>query len=193
RRSTWPRSSASARSTPGRRPATRRCRSSTDRSGTSTGRWSRRCAHRSRCPADRPLLVISERSATVAMIESKDRATSDPEARKAVLREIEKEGVEYVLFWFTDIEGHLKSFAITPAEVEEALDDGMGFDGSSITGFNAIEESDLVAIHDASTFRLLPARDDEARVGRTICVLVVLDGVPYDGDDRVVLRGALDV
>ena len=53
-----------------------------------------------------------------------------------------------MLLWFTDLEGHLKSFAITPTEIEGALDDGMGFDGSSITGFNAIEESDMVAIPD---------------------------------------------
>src|ERR1700750_2959545 len=105
----------------------------------------------------------------MAMIESKDRATSDPGARKDVLEQIEKEGVEYVLFWFTDIEGHLKSFAITPAEVEDALDDGMGFDGSSITGFNAIEESDMVAIPDPATFRLMPAREGEAKVARVSC------------------------
>ena len=54
----------------------------------------------------------------MGMIESKDRATSDPEARKHVLKEIEKQEVEYVLFWFTDLEGHLKSFAITPSELE---------------------------------------------------------------------------
>ena len=84
----------------------------------------------------------------MSMIESKDRATSDPAARKDVMKQMEKEGVEYVLFWFTDIEGHLKSFAITPSEIEGALNDGMGFDGSSITGFNAIEESDMVAIPD---------------------------------------------
>jgi glutamine synthetase len=126
------------------------------------------------------------------MIESKDRATSDPKARKAVLDQIEKEGVEYVLFWFTDIEGHLKSFAITPAEVAEALDDGMGFDGSSITGFNAIEESDMVAIPDPSTFRLLPRREGESKVGRMICDVVKPDGEPYEGDPRYVLRQALE-
>src|SRR5437870_6488753 len=126
------------------------------------------------------------------MIESKDRATSDPEARKAVLRKIEQEGVEYVLFWFTDIEGHLKSFAITPAEVGEALDDGMGFDGSSITGFNAIEESDMVAIPDPTTFRLMPARQGESTVGRMICDVVKPDGEPYEGDPRYVLRRALE-
>src|SRR6266566_4481072 len=52
----------------------------------------------------------------MAMIESKDRATSDPSARKDVLKQMEKEGVEYLLLWFTDLEGHLKSFAITPGE-----------------------------------------------------------------------------
>ena len=128
----------------------------------------------------------------MAMIESKDRATSDPKARKAVLDEVKKEGVEYVLFWFTDIEGHLKSFAITPSEIEGALDDGMGFDGSSITGFNAIEESDMVAIPDPATWRLMPTRDGEAKVGRMICDVVKPDGQPYEGDPRYVMRRALE-
>src|SRR6202051_2651243 len=126
------------------------------------------------------------------MIESKDRATSDPEARKDVLKQIEKQGVEYLLLWFTDLEGHLKSFAVTPSEVEGALNDGMGFDGSSITGFNAIEESDMVAIPDPMTFRLMPGREGEAKVGRMICDVVTPDGQPYEGDPRYVLRRALE-
>jgi glutamine synthetase len=128
----------------------------------------------------------------MAMIESRDRATSDPEARKKVMRQMEAEGVEYVLFWFTDIEGHLKSFAITPSEIQGALDDGMGFDGSSITGFNAIEESDMIAIPDPGTFRLMPTRPGEAKVGRMICDVVKPDGQPYEGDPRYVLRRALE-
>src|SRR5689334_5957992 len=128
----------------------------------------------------------------MAMIESKFRATSDPAARKDVLDQVKSEEVENVLFWFSDIEGHLKSFAITPAEVEDALNDGMGFDGSSITGFNAIEESDMVAIPDPATFRLLPARPGEARVARMICDVVTPDGKPYEGDPRYVLRRALE-
>src|SRR5436189_6412997 len=127
----------------------------------------------------------------MAMIESKDRATSDPKARKAVLDEAKKQGVEYVLFWFTDIEGHLKSFAITPSELEGALDDGMGFDGSSITGFNAIEESDMVAIPDPLTFQVMPWKQGETKVARMICDVVTPDGNPYDGDPRYVLRPAL--
>ena len=73
-----------------------------------------------------------------------------------MLKRVKDEEVEFVHLWFTDIEGHLKSFAVTLQELEGALDDGMGFDGSSITGFNAIEESDMVAIPDPSTFQLCP-------------------------------------
>jgi len=127
----------------------------------------------------------------MAMVESEHRATSDPEARRRVLEQIKTEGVEYVLFWFTDLEGHLKSFAITPSEIAAALDDGMGFDGSSITGFNAIEESDMVAIPDPETFRLMP-NGAGAKVGRMICDIVTPDGQPYDGDPRTVMRRALE-
>ena len=91
-------------------------------------------------------------------VKSRDRATSSVAARRAVLKRIRDEKIEHVLFWFTDLEGHLKSFAITPQEMEGALDDGMGFDGSSITGFNAIEESDMVAIPDPATFQVMPRR-----------------------------------
>src|SRR6187549_2840193 len=128
----------------------------------------------------------------MAMIESEHRATSDPESRKQVLKEIEKQKVQYVLFWFTDLEGHLKSFAITPSEIAAALDDGMGFDGSSITGFNAIEESDMVAIPDPETFQLMPWKEGETKVARMICDIVTPDGKPYEGDPRYVLRRALE-
>ena len=128
----------------------------------------------------------------MAMIESRNRATSAPEARRDVLQQMREQGVAYLLLWFTDIEGHLKSFAITPGEAEGALDDGMGFDGSSITGFNAIEESDMVAIPDPATFRLMPRREGEAKVARMICDVVKPDGQPYEGDPRYVMRRALE-
>jgi glutamine synthetase len=128
----------------------------------------------------------------VAQVESKPRATSDPEARKSVLKRIEDEGIEFLLLWFTDIEGHLKSFAVTPSEIAAALDDGMGFDGSSITGFNAIEESDMVAIPDPQTFTPMPWKEGETKVGRMICDVVTPDGRPYEGDPRHVLRRALE-
>ncbi|HZB35013.1 MAG TPA: glutamine synthetase family protein [Gaiellaceae bacterium] len=128
----------------------------------------------------------------MAQVESRARATSGVEDRKKVLKRIQDEGVEFLLLWFTDLEGHLKSFAVTPAEIEEALNDGMGFDGSSITGFNAIEESDMVAIPDPATFQLMPWREGETKTARMICDIVTPEGEPYDGDPRYVLRSALE-
>src|SRR5512138_3575427 len=128
----------------------------------------------------------------MAYVESRNRATSDPGTRKEVLAEIESRGIEDVLLWFTDLEGHLKSFAITRNELEGALDDGMGFDGSSITGFNAIEESDMVAIPDPDTFVVMPWKEGETKVARMICDVVTPDGQPYEGDPRYVLRRALE-
>src|SRR2546430_9208157 len=129
----------------------------------------------------------------MAQVESKNRATSSEDSRRDVVKRIGDEGVEFVLLWFTDIEGHLKSFAVTPSEIADALDDGMGFDGSSITGFNAIEESDMVAIPDPETFQLMPhAEGDRSKVARMICDVVTPDGNPYEGDPRYVLRRALE-
>jgi glutamine synthetase len=144
----------------------------------------------------RPRSTAAARRPT--QVRSRDRATSPVAARRAVVKQMRDEGVEHVLLWFTDLEGHLKSFAITPAEMEGALDDGMGFDGSSITGFNAIEESDMVAIPDPATFQLMPRPVDEhgdelgAKVARVICDVVKPDGQPYEGDPRYILRLALE-
>src|SRR5216110_1618558 len=128
----------------------------------------------------------------MAQVETKNRATSSEETRKRVRARIDQEGIEFVLLWFTDLEGHLKSFAVTPSEIEGALDDGMGFDGSSITGFNAIEESDMVAIPDPGTYRLMPWKEGETKVGRMICDVVTPDGKAYEGDPRYVMRRALE-
>src|SRR6266480_8140119 len=144
--------------------------------------------------ADRPRsgLFLFLRGAEMARVESKNRATSSEETRREVLERCKTEGIESMLLWFTDLEGHLKSFAITPDEFVGALDDGMGFDGSSITGFNAIEESDMVAIPDPDTFVVMPWRSGESKVGRMICDVVTPDGKPYEGDPRHVLLRALD-
>src|SRR2546430_2965293 len=133
-----------------------------------------------------------------APVKSRDRATSSVATRRAVLKRIRDEKIEHVLFWFTDLEGHLKSFAITPQEMEDALDDGMGFDGSPITGFNGIEESDMSAIPDPATYQVMPQPVGEhgqsigAKVGRLICNVVKPDGTPYEGDPRYVLRQATE-
>src|SRR5687768_1879598 len=128
----------------------------------------------------------------MAQVEERGRATSEPEERQRVLDQVKREDVKFVHLWFTDIEGHLKSFSVTPSELEGALDDGMGFDGSSITGFNAIEESDMIAIPDPKTFQIMPWKEGETKVCRMICDVVTPDGEPYEGDPRYVLRRALE-
>src|SRR2546429_4564128 len=108
-----------------------------------------------------------------------------------VLARVEAEGVEFVRLWFTDILGQIKSFAVGAEELPGALEEGMGFDGSSITGFNRIEESDMVAMPDPSTFKLLPWRKENP-VGRMFCDVLTPSREPYEGDPRYVMKRALD-
>ncbi|MBA4371048.1 MAG: glutamine synthetase [Coriobacteriaceae bacterium] len=108
-----------------------------------------------------------------------------------VLKTIEERGIRFVRFWFTDVLGFLKSFAVTDSEIAEAFDEGMGFDGSSIDGFTRIEESDMVAYPDPSTFQTLPWRPEEGGVGRMFCDITNPDGTPFDGDPRYALKRVL--
>jgi glutamine synthetase len=105
-----------------------------------------------------------------------------------VLKIVNEKKVSFVQFWFTDVLGQLKSFSITPEELELAFTEGMGFDGSSIEGFARIEESDMVAVPDPTTFQLLPWRPQEAPVGRMFCDILNPDKTPYEGDPRYVLK-----
>lgn len=109
-----------------------------------------------------------------------------------VLRTVEERGVRFIQLWFTDVLGVPKVFEITPAELENALDEGMTFDGSAIEGFSRIQESDMVAKPDPKTFHLLPWRADDEPVARVVCDILNLDGTPFAGDPRYVLRRALD-
>src|SRR6478672_1343614 len=109
-----------------------------------------------------------------------------------VLRTVEERGVRLVRLWFTDVLGQLKSFAISPAELENAFEEGMQFDGSAIDGFSRIQESDVLARPDPSTFELLPWSDKDATSARMFCDIAELDGSPFQGDPRQVLRRNLD-
>jgi glutamine synthetase len=112
--------------------------------------------------------------------------------RDYVLHTVEERGVRLIRLWFTDVLGSLKSFAISPAELENALEDGMTFDGSSIDGFGRTLESDVLAMPDANTFEVLPWGDDtkgnRATEARVFCDIHNLDGTPFEGDPRQVLR-----
>ncbi|MDA3017203.1 MAG: type I glutamate--ammonia ligase [Actinomycetota bacterium] len=112
--------------------------------------------------------------------------------RDYVLRTVEERGIRLVRLWFTDVLGNLKSFAISPAEMENALNDGMIFDGSAIDGFSRVQESDVLALPDANTFEVLPWVDPKGAEARVFCDVAKLDGTPFDGDPRQVLRRNLN-
>ena len=112
--------------------------------------------------------------------------------REYVLRTVEERGVRMVRLWFTDVLGQLKSFAISPAELENAFDEGIRFDGSSIDGFSRIQEADVLAKPDPNSFELLPWADHLGTSARMFCDIVNLDGSPFSGDPRQVLRRNLD-
>ncbi len=107
-----------------------------------------------------------------------------------VLRTVEERGIRFIRLWFTDVLGFLKAFTITSQELEGAFTEGMGFDGSSIDGFSRIEESDMVAVPDPSTFQLIPWKT-EAQVARMFCDVLNPDGTPFEGDPRYVLKRQL--
>lgn len=114
------------------------------------------------------------------------------QTKEDVLAAIENNDVKFIRLWFTDILGQLKSFAITHEEVENAFDNGMGFDGSSITGFQGIKESDMVAMPDLTTFRILPWRPRELSTARMFVDVLTPEGKPYEGDPRYVLKRNLE-
>ena len=114
---------------------------------------------------------------------------SREEANEYILKTAKEHDVKFLRLWFTDILGILKNFAITVEELEGALEEGMGFDGSSIQGFARIDESDMVALPDPETFRLLPWRPREHRaVARMFCDILRPGGEPFEGDPRYILR-----
>ena len=109
-----------------------------------------------------------------------------------VLRTVEERGIRFVQLWFTDVLGRHKAFHVTPAELEDALEEGMTFDGSAIDGFSRTRESDVLARPDLTTFQLLPWYDEGVGVARVFCDIHNIDGTPFEGCPRQQLRRVLD-
>lgn len=109
--------------------------------------------------------------------------------KNEVLEIVKSKNIKFIELWFTDILGRIKMFTITVNELPEALESGMGFDGSSIEGFARIYESDLIAIPDPESFRILPYRENTAKM---VCNIYTPDGKPYEGDPRYCLKRNLE-
>lgn len=115
-------------------------------------------------------------------------AEAKEKAKEHVLKITKDNDIKLIRLWFTDILGFLKSFSITPRELEEALADGVGFDGSSIEGFARIDESDMLALPDPTTFQILPWSQPQHPVARMFCDILRPGGQAFDGDPRYVLK-----
>ncbi len=111
--------------------------------------------------------------------------------RDNALEAIKDQDIEFIHLWFTDVLGFLKTFVIDIDELDTAMSEGMGFDGSSIQGFARIQESDMIAMPDPTTLQILPWRDKGQLVATMFCDIVRPDGTPYEGDPRYVLKRQL--
>ena len=118
--------------------------------------------------------------------------TDKDEARGYVLSMVRENDVKFIRLWFTDVLGALKGFTITAQDLEEALSQGVGFDGSSIEGFARTDENDMVAMPDPTTFRILPWRPRQNAVARMICDILTPKWEPFEGDPRYVLKRNLE-
>jgi glutamine synthetase len=111
-----------------------------------------------------------------------------PKTEEEILEFVEKHDIKFIRIWFSDILGQLKGFSITKEELEMAFREGMGFDGSSIKGFARIDESDMLAKPDPTTFQVIPWAPKEKAVARMFCDILNPDGTPYEGDSRYILK-----
>ena len=106
-----------------------------------------------------------------------------------VLRTVEERGIRLIRLWFCDVLGHMKSVAISPVELEIVFEEGLQFDGSAIDGFSRVYESDVLARPDPSSFGVLRGGEDgDPATAAMFCDIETLDGEPFSGDPRAVLR-----
>ena len=120
-----------------------------------------------------------------------DPTPTSPQTAEDVIAEVAERNIRFIRLWFTDVLGQLKSFSINSAELEDAFAGGNGFDGSSITGFNPVEESDMLAVPDPTTFTTLPWSPEEQPTARMFCDIRVPGGDAYEGDPRWILKRAI--
>jgi len=111
--------------------------------------------------------------------------------KEEIINIVRDENVKFIRLQFTDIFGAMKNVSITPSQLEKALDNKMRFDGSSIDGFVRIEESDMALYPDLDSFVIHPWGQDRGKVARLICDVYRIDGLPFEGDPRYILRKAI--
>ena len=110
-----------------------------------------------------------------------------------LIETVKKENVKLVELQFSDIDGQIKSVTIPEHKLEDAMERGQWFDGSSIQGFTRIFESDMYLKPDVGTFRIIPWRSqNNHKEARIICDVYTPDNKPFEGDPRQILRRAVE-
>lgn len=111
--------------------------------------------------------------------------------KEEVLKMAEEQEVELVDLQFTDYLGVLKSVTIPVRKLQDTLENGCWFDGSSVEGFARICESDMFLVPDPATYALVPWRNIDGATARLICDVYRADGEPFEGDPRYILKQVL--
>jgi glutamine synthetase len=110
---------------------------------------------------------------------------------KDILKRVKEDGVKFVSFQFSDVTGKVKSVDAPVERLEETLDNGMWFDGSSVEGFARIQESDMHLRLDVDTYAVLPWTPVELRRARFFCDIYTPEEKPFTGDPRGNLKRML--
>lgn len=113
------------------------------------------------------------------------------EDSKQIIERAEREDVEYIQLQFTNVNGKLKSMTVHVSQLGEALDEGLGFDGSSVPGYAKVEESDLILMPNPETLKVLPWKPKGKSVGRLFCNVCYPNGEPHEADPRSTLENYL--
>jgi glutamine synthetase len=109
-----------------------------------------------------------------------------------LLQIVRDKNIAFIRLQFVDILGMPKNIVIPSARLDEALDEGIPFDASSIAGYATIEESDKIAKPDPSSFVILPESIEKRKTAKLNCDVFDTNGERYVGDTKYVLEKTMD-
>ena len=114
-------------------------------------------------------------------------------SKEEVLKNAVEENVKYIRLMFTDIHGVIKNVEIPARSLEDALNNEIMFDGSSIDGFVRIQEADMYLRPDLDSWLILSwEQTTYGKVARLVCDIYLPNGTPFLGDPRYVLKRNLE-
>lgn len=113
-------------------------------------------------------------------------------SKEEVIQYLQEEDVKFIRLAFCDVFGRQKNISIMPQEFPRAVEYGIAFDASAVTGFGDETHSDLLLRPNTETLMPLPWRPEHGRVVRMFCDIFYPDGRPFECDTRSLLKKAVD-